>query len=31
MIKKKIFKDFPKNKIDGINFKKISNFEGRKI
>ena len=28
--KKKLFKDFPKNKIDGINFKKISIFEGRK-
>ena len=28
-INKKLFKDFPKNKIDGINFKKISTF-GRK-
>ena len=28
-INKKLFKDSPKNKIDGINFKKISTF-GRK-
>ena len=28
--KKKLLKDFPKNKINGINFKKISIFEGIK-